>query len=587
MRNTTFIAILLLAAASGGCEGAGAREGSGDADSDVDSDTDADTDADSDADTDEGDCTPGEVWCVDNWIAECDDAGEWVQQTDCGESGLVCAAGECVDISEECAEAINERSYIGCEYFTTTLSNSALATPPFTYAIAIANNGTQAADIEVEDGTDTVYGFSVPAGEMLTLDDLPWKTDVKNAYVNDGISNVFATRKVANAVYHVTSTMPVTAYQFNALEYEETGSFSYTNDASLLLPAHIYRDEYVAMSRANFKIDFDGYGTWLSQPGFIAILGPAEGSTTVEIESSAFTLPSDSVSNASYSALSPGGTLTAEIGAFEVLQIFSGSESGCTGSALCYSSYCCNTPADYDLTGSVIRVLDGPNPAVFGGHDCTFVPFNKWACDHLEEQMFPLETWGTHYLCPHNVTQAPAEPSVWRVLSGSDANPIAFNPSSVHAAVTLDKGEFVEFESLSDFEIVGEGRVSVAQFMVGQNYTSDTSPPLNGDPAMALGVPVEQFRTQYTFLAPTTYVYNYLTVVHPLGAYPLLDGTAIAGDTVEITGEWARTNLQITGGVHDISSDVAFGIEVYGVGSYTSYMYPGGLDLKEVDIIVE
>jgi hypothetical protein len=588
MRTATALALIAIFAAAtwSGCESAGGR---GSSDGDADTDADTDTDTDSDSDTDEEDCTPGEVWCYAGWIAECDDSGNWVQQTDCGALGLVCAAGECVDISEECAAAINERSYIGCEYFATTLSNSQLAVPPFTYAIAIANNGSAQADIHIEDGTTFTYDYTVPAGEMIIIEDLPWKTDIKVPNTGTFPSAVYATRKVANAVYHVTSTMPVTAYQFNALQYTmDSTTFSFTNDASLLLPAHIYRDEYVVMARPTFKLDYYGDGTTMPyQPGFLAILGSDEGTTTVEIESTAYTLASDSLSNTAFAALSPGGTMTAEIGPYEVLQILSGSEAGCTGSTLCSYSYCCNTPPTYDLTGTVVRVISGPNPAVFGGHDCAFVPYNKWACDHLEEQMFPLETWGTHYLCPHNVTQAAGEPSVWRVLSGSDANEIQFTPSSVHATVTLNKGEYVEFESFADFEIVGDGRVSVGQFMVGQNYTSDDLPPANGDPAMALGVPVEQYRTSYTFLAPTSYIYNYLTVVHKSGSFPSLDGTPIAGDTVDIAGEWARTNLEITGGVHDISSTDPFGIEVYGVGSYTSYMYPGGLDLNKIDIIVE
>jgi hypothetical protein len=32
-------------------------------------------------------------------------------------------------------------------------------------------------------------------------------------------------------------------------------------------------------------------------------------------------------------------------------------------------------------------------------------------------------------------------------------------------------------------------------------------------------------------------------------------------------------------GVHNATSSANFGIEVYGYGSYTSYMYPGGLNL--------
>ena len=66
-----------------------------------------------------------------------------------------------------------------------------------------------------------------------------------------------------------------------------------------------------------------------------------------------------------------------------------------------------------------------------------------------------------------------------------------------------------------------------------------------------------------------------------------LDGAVVTGDTVQITDEYARTNLEIAGGIHAIAGETPFAITVYGVGSYTSYMYPGGLDLKEVPVVVE
>ena len=35
-------------------------------------------------------------------------------------------------------------------------------------------------------------------------------------------------------------------------------------------------------------------------------------------------------------------------------------------------------------------------------------------------------------------------------------------------------------------------------------------------------------------------------------------------------------------GNHNIQGDMAFGITVYGYGQYTSYWYPGGLDLSNI-----
>ncbi len=40
----------------------------------------------------------------------------------------------------------------------------------------------------------------------------------------------------------------------------------------------------------------------------------------------------------------------------------------------------------------------------------------------------------------------------------------------------------------------------------------------------------------------------------------------------------------ISGGSHHISGTAEFGIVVYGFGEFTSYMYPGGLDLEVIDV---
>jgi hypothetical protein len=561
-----------LLASALGCEGADDRRGGSDSDSDSDTDSDSDSDGDLV-------CDPGEIWCYQGWVSECNEDGDgWNQIEEC-EEPLVCAAGECVEISQECADAINQKSYIGCEYWGATLANQVAATN-FGYAIAVANHGGDDANVNITDGASISNDYVVPGNEMIVIEDLPWKTEIKEPGTFS--SMMWYTRKVANTAYRLTSDRPVTAYQFSALHYTDGVMFSYTNDASLMLPSHVYRDEYIVMSRPTLEVQAMG-----SDPSLFAIIGADDEPTTVEITVAAYTEASDTTSNENYTAQSPGGTFQTTIQPYEVLQVLADTPGTCPGAVNCEFSTCCDTPPEYDLTGTRITVVDGPNPAVYGGTECSFVPFNKWACDHLEQQMFPVETWGQRYLCAHNITQAAGEPTVWRVMSGSDNNEISFDPSSVYANVTLNKGDYVEFESQADFEVFGTGRVSIAQFMVGQNYTSPA--PLAGDPAMALAVPVEQYRTDYTFLAPTSYESNYLTVVHETGAFPEMDNQSIAGmgDTFDINGEYSKTELLINGGIHYIESSTPFAITVYGVGSYTSYMYPGGLDLGKVDIGVE
>ena len=64
-----------------------------------------------------------------------------------------------------------------------------------------------------------------------------------------------------------------------------------------------------------------------------------------------------------------------------------------------------------------------------------------------------------------------------------------------------------------------------------------------------------------------------------------LDGAPVMGFTPVGGTGYSVTRLPLAsdqGGNHTISGDQAFGITVYGYGTYTSYWYPGGLDLHEI-----
>jgi hypothetical protein len=108
-----------------------------------------------------------------------------------------------------------------------------------------------------------------------------------------------------------------------------------------------------------------------------------------------------------------------------------------------------------------------------------------------------------------------------------------------------------------------------------------------GDPAMAIAVPVEQYRTEYSFHAPVNYDKNYVNIVAQDGTQVLLDGNVVTGfEPIGSTGYGlVRVLLDNTGtGTHRLQSNTPFGITVYGYGAYTSYWYAGGLNLKPIVI---
>jgi hypothetical protein len=114
---------------------------------------------------------------------------------------------------------------------------------------------------------------------------------------------------------------------------------------------------------------------------------------------------------------------------------------------------------------------------------------------------------------------------------------------------------------------------------------SSSVPSVAGDPSMSLAIPTAQFRTHYVFLASSTYDSNFVNVIAPSGTSVTLDGAAVSASEFIAIGSSgfsvARHELGATD-FHEIASSSAFGIVVYGYGKDTSYMYPGGLDLKRI-----
>jgi hypothetical protein len=90
------------------------------------------------------------------------------------------------------------------------------------------------------------------------------------------------------------------------------------------------------------------------------------------------------------------------------------------------------------------------------------------------------------------------------------------------------------------------------------------------------------------FLAPENYTRSFVDVTAELGAQVILDGKAIPADAFSAIGQsgWAVARVELAAtGVHDASSDQRFGISVYGYGDWTSYIYPGGLNLSAISVV--
>jgi hypothetical protein len=546
-------------------------------------------------------CRPGSFQCNGNTVESCNATGTgWDPQATCDASaGETCnpTLGRC---SSPCADAEASNSYIGCEYWPVTTLNSQLEGDYFAPAIVVSNPQDAPATVTVTGPGGWAMETTVAAGAVDTIE-LPWVDELRGTITEE------RSALVSGAAYRVVSTLPVTVYQFNPLEYrigedciDAAGNcdpssvdpffglpecdgecFSFTNDASLLLPTHVMTGNYMVLSWPTNQVERSG--NLSASPGFFAVVGVSPEPVTVNIQFSGHVTAS---ADGSVRAFSPGemGSFTLNQG--DVLQIVGGSPPSCTPGEVDGTTTYCEVGDAYDLTGSEVRAT-GP-VQVIAGHNCTFVPYNRFACDHLEQALFPLETWGKESIM--SKTQPPmsrAEPQVVRIISGADNNTITFDPSSVGGgSVTLNRGQVLELDANESFQATGTEAFLMGQFIVGQNYLPDTPLDAEGDPALSLGIPSEQFRTSYSFLAPATYPTNYVNVTAPTGATVTLDGSPVSGfSPVGGTG-FSTAQVPISSGQHNITSDQPFGIVVYGYGQFTSYMYPGGLDFEEINPLI-
>lgn len=532
------------------------------------------------------DCPSGATVCRGaGEVVTCNGDGTFgaVQQTCRVDTGEQCVNAQCVSA---CEVAAATHSYIGCDYWPVTTINSELDTL-FDFAVAVANPAVVGDVVQGQPATVTVTRAGKQVAQKIVqpgtveVITLPWVAQLAQNGVDTPTSNL-----LKDGAYHLTSTLPVTVYQFSPLQFEKpytsgcndpqgisTGKcHSYTNDASILLPATALKGEYVVIARQTFAVRSSAL------PGFFAVVG-TEDNTQVKVTYSAFTEAGSGVT-----AASPGQQATYTLNKGTVLQVLSKrAATPCTRTSSDSSGSYCDMGPKYDLTGT--RIASDKPVAVFGGHACSFVPYDKWACDHLEEQLLPLETWGQKVIVAQTEPQVANEPNVWRVVSGTDGNHIEFEPASVSKAADLNAGQYVEFVATGAFQVTSSGRVAVAQYMVGENYFGQTGGTNVGDPALGLGVPVEQYRNSYDFLTPTTYLKSYITVIAPPQINLQMDMKPLAMKFTAIgTTGYSYARMQVQPGAHHITGDAKFGITVSGIGDYTSYLYVGGQNLNDVPI---
>lgn len=549
-----------------------------------------------------------------------DDGDAWERKETCDPTeGEICEDGLCVDA---CERAQLQRSYVGCEFFAADLDNAALDDTNDAsrqqFAVVVSNPNTAPVDVSVEinhaepgetPDTEVVASAAVPAGDLEVFELPRRELDGSSA---DGLNDGTHTALSSNA-FRITSSLPITAYQFNPLANVDV----FSNDASLLLPTSAWDERYTAVAwpqtigdSENPDQDFDPTSRTEDLRSFMTILA-VEPDTHVEVR-----LGKDVVKVVGQPGViesrGPDETIEATLGAFDVLNLETQGFNA-------------------DFTGSTV---DADKPVgVFVGSEASDVPmFGTYAtrqccADHLEEQLFPDVTLGTRFLVarmpPRTVALNDAlggaqtvaevnEPEWVRVLAVADGETtVETTLPFPNDRLTLNPHESTMLRADEDFAIHADQPVAVLQALPSQQVVGIPSRFPGGDPALVIPAPIEQYRRDYILLTPDKYAFDFLTITAPKGTRIRLDDaplpeTCETGPIAAPPGskdgvEWEVHRCQLSfpevtpppnvqikdgdqdDGVHTVVADQEIGVVVYGFDRFVSYAYAGGLDLEIIN----
>lgn len=484
-----------------------------------------------------------------------------------------------------CDDAANKPSNFGCEFWAVDMDQqdglSDPASAPWGVAISPAGFGNTEVSIEINLAPPgqpldlmLVKQLSIGQDEVVPVE-LPTREldcGVKpNDYAAPGTC-------LSSRAFRITSSAPIVVYQFNVFKN------AFSNDASLLLPTPALGKRYRVVGwPAGHPIKVLN----IIDRAVVTIVGTAP-DTTVTV------LPRWRIKgNPPIAAAKPGQQFVVKLGPFDVLNLET--DDG---------TFQDDSKTMADLSGSVIT-SDKP-VAVFSGVETTSAPggvvdiptypgwTNEDTCclDHLEEQLFPVESLGAKYVItrsPIRSTGSYHEPDVIRFVGAAEDSAISTSLPAPYDKFLLKNGEVRTTWADADFVATGTKPFLVAQLQVSQEYVEGD---ITGDPSLTIFPAVDQYRDQYRILTPADdglwgWQTNYVVLSTEPSNKITLDGVEPADCVITPAGNVDGTDYEsrrcpVGEGVHALKGTTPFGVIAYGYGPAGSYAFPGGADVEPI-----
>lgn len=527
-------------------------------------------------------CAPDQLTCVGNDVHKCSSDGtnnDTVVQTCDVSAGEACFDGACTDA---CTVAEGQPSNVGCEFWAVDLDQQDgfgdPASEPWGVALSNAGQGEAIVKIEINNAApgaaldlEQVGEVTIAAGSLkqVILPTRELDCGVKpNDYASPGTC-------LSSRAFRITSTRPIVVYQFNVFEN------AYSNDASLLLPTNALGTVYRVLGwSAGHPVKIGGFN--ILDRSYVTIVG-TKADTQVKVK------PSWRIKgNPPIAATMPGGTIEVTIGPFDVLNLETDdgtfSDDAKTIADLSGSLVTSNRPiavfSGVESTGAPNGSVDIPKPPGWmEGDTCCL--------DHLEDQLFPVESVGTSYVIPRSPVRSTGswkEPDILRFVGAAEAAVVTTTLPAPFDSFSLAPGEVKTTWTQDDVIVGADKPVMVSQILISNQYVDGA---YIGDPSLTVFPPVDQYRTEYVILTPGSWTQNWAVIVAEQGTDVLLDGQSTGPCSGYLSGElggktYETRHCALTEGVHALSGDKPFGVVAYGYGAAGSYAFVGGADVKKI-----
>jgi hypothetical protein len=574
-------------------------------------------------------CLPGSSRCDGQTVLRCDatGSGEAVESTCDTSADQACREGACSNL---CALARQRRSNVGCEYWAVDLDNAmidhTLNAAAQQFAVVVSNPQPDlTAEVAVEQDDSAPGADNAPeVVRTIAIPPLTLHRFLLGPREVDGSPrgeyNTGTHTALTRSAYRVTSTVPVVVYQFNPLE--NVGVFS--NDASLLKPVEAltsapgrFAPAYVALAWPQTIAVTDHPDTNFdpNDPtdlrAFLTIVG-TRAATTLRVETRAPIIAGGPVPRTPV-----GGVVELELGAFDVLNLETNDFNA-------------------DFTGSLISA-DQPI-VVFSGSEASDAPMfetlaeRRCCADHLEEQLDPIRTAGKRFVASVTPSRtravieagsnvgAIAQPEFFRIIAVTEAGARVTTtlPGDQRVLALPTRGAYADIESSVDFMVESDEPVMLGSVSPSQEAAGIMRGLPGGDPSFLIVPPIEQYRSNYVFLTPDKYSFDFVRVIAPPEASVLFDGvpletlpgcTRVAADGLTEQARGSPTppfyvfRCQLSfpridpnaedpeamllpgnqnDGVHRIDASHDIGLLVDGFDAFVSYAYAGGTELEQI-----